>query len=983
MRRPKPLLLLTYLAMEGTKLRQHLSELFFSEARDAADALGTTLRRLRAAGGFVHEDGGLVSCALSCDAKRVQDLLDQRRIREALREYSAPFLQDVDGDLTPELEEWVYGTREALAERVRLGHLLLAENLTRAGRYGDAADQINHAAHLPAAPEPHAEVWARLHTVALAAGHPLEAWLARQARSYDLALMNSRASARAALVGGDGLDVPEAPAVWQEPGHEVRSGSPFIGRAEELEGLLGMLRRGTPRLITLWGPGGVGKSSLAREVLKQARQERIFPDGAYFVALETVTDASGFTSAVAAALPIQLQGSEPPGLQLRRFLARRRLLIALDNFEQLVAESHRLKAWSDAAPGLVILVTSRESLQVEGEHLHRVSGLDWPQGDVTIDEAVRFDAVRLFTSAARRRLREFRLDAAEVGTVRRLCEMVDGLPLALELAAATLAEAGLAQVVAALEVDPLLESDMPHLAPRHRRLRATLSRSWQLLNPTERSQLDRLGLFAGSFRHAAAAEVTDATLPDLTALVAKSLLSVTLDGRYEFHPLVRQYALERLAGRTAQRQETEARHARYYVRFLEDRVTEMLDSDTATRAARAIREELPNIRAAWRWALNTQRLDLIETASEALTHFAEIRSAQSDVLALFEEAFDKLGATEEPLGPLVVNDLLGASSLLLYRVGDNVAALENAEKAQAVLTALPPKLRNAGTWAAWYGAGLTAMLAGRFRPDYFEGAIGIARADLERVKLRDAPAGARRHARSLLGLGLSGWGMVLNVLGDFETAAGRLTEAREVLEPLGSPYLALTYRLLHEIAFAAGEHADARRWLGLGLEVAQASGYHTEVTTLRCFLARLLFTVGEAREARRMAGLVEAAVAQSGDRYVAAFLATWQGWMAVQGGDIVTARARFETAIESALAIRAKLVAMEPLAGLAQTYALAGDAASAATILGALMAHGDSVPYLVRRGVEEASAAAGGPPVVHPAERPPPELAHLLNRVWA
>lgn len=992
LRRPKPLLLLTYLALEGPQPRDFLARLFFRGAEDAADALSTTLRRLRRVGGLIAEEGQLLACAVECDARRVRELLDQGRVEEALHAYTAPFLQGGVPVHGPEVEEWIYATREELAGRVRLARLVLADELVRRGMLVAAKDHLEEATRVGGASEPTPDEWVQMHALAGATRHPLERWFRRMAFQHVAGVEGLDAAPR---LSSDTSALPGSNLHGRASIHALARPASLVGRSAELAFVMGTLCESSTRLLSIVGVGGVGKTTLAREVVRRIDVEQAFEDGAYFVPLEAATDTNTMVDAVLGELPVQLQGSAPPELQLRGFLRHKRVLLALDNFEQLTAASSLLTTWLSHCPGLVILITSREALATSDEQLYRLRGLALPKSGDTEQEAAACEAVTFFADAARRHGLSLKLSDAELSNALSICHMVDGLPLALELAASWLPRMELQDIKRELQADLLVESEAATVSPRHWSMRAVLKRSWANLRSDEQLVLGRLAVFVGGFTFGAATEVTGVSGPELASLTRKTMLRSNAEGRFEFHPLVHQFVVERSATTTGIRHGVEAAHAEYYLKHLDARLTSMLDSEFAVGAAASIVTELPNIRAAWGWALTSRRLDLIELAYEALTQFAELHSSQTEALTLFDAAFRHLEGLQSPLAAQLRDNMKAASSILLYRVGDNTSGFSNAAEAQATVRSLPPQLRNPGKWAAYYGAGLTGMLAGKLHPEYFDEAISAARADCERVSVHhDGSPGDATRATSLLGLALTGSAMLANVMGDFDVALSRAQEAREILEPIRSPYLALTYRILHETALAHRDLDEAINWLRLGLAVASAAGYHTEVTSLLCYKVRLLHALGDAEGAQAVAPEAQAAVSRSGDRYMAAFLATLNGWMALGNGDFDLAKRSFRQAIEDALAIKARLVAMEPLAGLAEVAAASGAQVDAVAIVSALWV-ADGVPYLIREKVRQAiaetvsmnggkAAPLGkmGPDMGRAAKaRPSPEVAALVATV--
>jgi predicted ATPase len=349
--------------------------------------------------------------------------------------------------------------------------------------------------------------------------------------------------------------------------------------------------------VTLVGPGGIGKTRLALEVGAARHGRR--RDGAVFVSLVGTgpvrpEEAADLVVAdLARALEVSLAVPRDPLELLADHLSGRELLLVLDNFEQLRDGAGVLAELLRRAPGVQMLVTSRRRLGLGVEWLVEVPGLPYPPAGAGV-EAAGYEAVQLFEARARL-LRPGSL-AADADGVARVCRLVAGVPLAIELAARWVRSASPAAIADRLAVGlDLLETSSPDVERRHRSLRAVIDWSWQLLTDEERRALGRLSVLRGGFDLEAAAAVAGATLPLLGGLVDQSLVTAGEDGRYGMHELLRRYAAERLAADPADEQATRQRHAQHYAALLPDPTTVAADDEGDLDA------EVENLRAATDW----------------------------------------------------------------------------------------------------------------------------------------------------------------------------------------------------------------------------------------------------------------------------------------------------------------------------------------------------------------------------------------------
>ena len=388
--------------------------------------------------------------------------------------------------------------------------------------------------------------------------------------------------------------------------------TPFIGRTAQIAALKQLILNPDVRLVTLLGPGGTGKTRLSLQVAQDVLQD--FPDGVFFVPLADDTDASQFISRVAQHLAVR-EGGRPLLDNVKDYLRDKRLLLLLDNFEQLLPAAPLVGELLAAAPPLKILVSSRIALQLRGERECPVPPLDLPQpaGDVSVADVAGNESVRFFVERARLSNPGFALTKDNVSAIVEICRHLDGLPLALELAAARVKLLTPQALLTRLDDRfRLLTGGARDLPSRHQTLRNTLEWSYGLLRDEEKILYARLGVFVGGFTLEAAEAICNAdglldVLEGLTALVNNSLVrqEETPDGEPRFAMLetIRAYALERLA-ESGEMKNLQARHATYFQDVIHNQVGFSLYTDQALRWLNWLERENDNVRATLRWCLN-------------------------------------------------------------------------------------------------------------------------------------------------------------------------------------------------------------------------------------------------------------------------------------------------------------------------------------------------------------------------------------------
>lgn len=319
---------------------------------------------------------------------------------------------------------------------------------------------------------------------------------------------------------------------------------PFIGRADDIHAITQRLADPTCRLLTLVGPGGIGKTRLAIEVANT--QLEIYRDSIYFVPLQSIASPDFIVSTIAAAVGLQFYAGDPQQ-QLLDYFREKHLLLLLDNFEHLLDGTDLLSDMLAYAPQLKLLITSRERLNLTSETVFSVAGMDYPDG-LSPENAFNYEAVNLFIQSARRIRPNFVVDTKDLQYLVRICQLVGGMPLAILLAAAWVEMLTLEQLAAEISSSiDILENEMRDLPQRQRSIRATIDYSWKNLTENEQSIFRKLSVFRGGFTREAAQAVTGASLKTLMSLVNKSLLTVDSNARFNIHELLRQYAAEKLS----------------------------------------------------------------------------------------------------------------------------------------------------------------------------------------------------------------------------------------------------------------------------------------------------------------------------------------------------------------------------------------------------------------------------------------------------
>ncbi len=423
------------------------------------------------------------------------------------------------------------------------------------------------------------------------------------------------------------------------------SPTPFVGREHEISMIKQQLLEPACRMLTLTGPGGIGKTRLAVEVGHELVSN--FADGVVFVSLAGVEQIESIVPAIADSLGLIFTGNAEPMDQMTAFLRTKKILLVIDNMEHLIEGGYVLGEILEGTLNVKTILTSREHLNLQWEWLFEIQGLPIPEG---VSEVIEDNsAIKLFVQRARQTAHDFSLDEDNLEAIVRICQLVGGSPLAIELAASWVRMLSCPEIAQELEHNlDFLETSKLDVPQRHRSLKSVFEHSWKLLSDEDRALLMKLSIFQGGFTREAGNAVTGASLAGLSSLENKSLLQHSKDlDRYTLHELIRQYSLAKLHATPEEASELPEKHAMYYANWISE-LESALKSAKQHQISKLIRSESANWLASFQWAIENQRLDILRKMSPCLNWYYEVQGYYDDALVIIKAALTKFKSMGAP-----------------------------------------------------------------------------------------------------------------------------------------------------------------------------------------------------------------------------------------------------------------------------------------------------------------------------------------------
>ncbi len=698
--------------------------------------------------------------------------------------------------------------------------------------------------------------------------------------------------------------------------------TPFVGRQRELEDLSELLAQKDTRLVTILAPGGMGKTRLALKAAE--KQVSHYVDGVFFVPITELGSEDHLASAIAESVGLRLQPGGNPRQQVLQYFRNRQILLLLDNFERALSGAGLVGEMLHTAPETKVLATSRERLNLSGETIYPLGGLAMPGTDISRDAPDKQGAVELFIQSARHLCPAFEAQADDWDHVVQICQIVDGMPLGIVLAATWIRVLSPPEIASEITKDlDILSTDLRDFPQRQRSIRAVFTSTWRRLSDMARMTFEKLSMFRGGFTLEAAQEIAAANLPTIQLLADRGILQRKSTGRYELHELLRQFAEEKLQQGEGFRSAYDA-HSLYYAELLSKLETE-LRSRRQTAALSRIEDDIENVQAAWRHALKQGNDTTVAMMLPSLYYFYETRGWFEEGEATFRMAashFASKRRTDEQT--LILGRLFARQGAFAHRLG-------RYEKAAQVLQASLSILRNTGAHEELaFTLSFMADLA-RSRGKY-EASKQLCRESLALFTEVDDKWGIAGELHNL--------GVAAYHLGDFGEAQNYYNESLARSKELDDPYGIVTSLIgIGVLAHDLGNYQDAEQLYAESLEISGALDDRYGVAASLINLGRIYYLTGDLKAGRQRCQTGLEICIELGDRWGTAAALINLGDIDCKLERFQESKAYFKEALQIVTELKSEPLTVEILVGMVALLAETGNEESALELLAHILTH--------------------------------------------